>query len=80
MKKKIIMLLMTVLTATTLIGCGTSEYKRVHVDTYHYNGCFTIEKWYHNSIGIDVETKEFGTLSFSEGQYILIEDECPFCE
>lgn len=73
--------------ATMLVGCGNMsmglgefEFKRIHVDTYRYSGCFTVEKWYESDTGIEVKTDEYGNLCFSEGQYVLIEDECPFCE
>ena len=31
--------------------------------------------------GIEVKTKEFGAMFFSEGTYVMIEDaaDCPFC-
>lgn len=61
------------------LGFGNFDFEKVHVDTYHYNGCFTVEKWYDNETGIEVKTKEVGALYLSEGQYVLIEDECPFC-
>lgn len=87
MKKKITSILaIAVLMVTILTGCGNMslgfgnfDFEKVHVDTYNYSGCFTIEKWYDNSTGIEVKTKEFGAIYLSEGQYMLIEDECPFC-
>lgn len=54
-------------------------YKKVHVDTVHFDGCFTIEMKVLYRNGIKVETKEAGSLFLSDGQYALIEDECPFC-
>ena len=42
--------------------------------------CFTIEKWYDNETGIEVKTKEAGSLCLSEGTYFLISDDCPFCD
>ena len=61
------------------LGMGNFDFEKIHVDTYHYSGCFTVEKWYDNGTGIEVKTKEAGALFLSEGQYILIEDDCPFC-
>ena len=85
MKKRILMIM--ILTLLMLTGCGNMSlglgnytYKKVHVDTYNYNGCFTIEKWYNSDTGIEVKTKEAGSLYFAEGMYMLIEDECPFCK
>lgn len=84
MKKKIIAMIM--LLAATLVGCGNMsiglgnyEFEKIHVDTYNYNGCFTVEKWYDNESGIEVNTREVGSMYLAEGMYILIEDECPFC-
>ena len=87
MKKKIIaMVMMATMLMTTLTGCGNMsmgfgnfEFKKIHVDTHNYNGCFTVEKWYDNESGIEVNTREAGSMYLAEGMYILIEDECPFC-
>jgi hypothetical protein len=64
-----------------IIDPGNYSFKHLHSDTYHNPMCFTIEKWWDNSTGIEVRTKECGTLYFSEGDYILIEDaeNCPYC-
>lgn len=85
MKKKIIAIVMLLMVA--LVGCGNMSiglgnftFDKIHVDTHHYSGCFTVEKWYDNSGGIEVNTKEAGSMFLAEGMYILIEDECPFCE
>lgn len=89
MKKKIITMIMVVAMFTVIltgcgnmsIGLGKFNFQKIHVDTYHYSGCFTVEKWYDNeTTGIEVKTKEVGYMYLSEGMYILIEDECPFCE
>lgn len=62
------------------LGLGNYEFKKVHVDTYHYSGCFEVEKWYDVSTGIEVRTESGESLFLSEGTYMLVEDECPFCE
>lgn len=62
------------------IGLGNFDYEKVHVETYNNSGCYTIEKWYDYERGIEVKTKEVGSLFCSEGTYILVEDECPFCD
>lgn len=88
MKKKFITIIMLVAMLTMMItGCGNMSlgfgnftFEKIHVDTYNYNGCFTVEKWYDNSNGIEVKTKEAGFMYLAEGMYMLIEDECPFCE
>lgn len=85
--KKIIAIIMVLGLMSTMCGCGNMslgmgnfEFKKVHVDTYNYSGCFTIEKWHDNETGIEVKTKEAGSLYLSEGTYFLISDDCPFCD
>ena len=88
MKKKLITIIMlVVMLAMMLAGCGNMSlgfgnftFEKIHVDTHNYNGCFTVEKWYDSSNGIEVKTKEVGFMYLAEGMYMLIEDECPFCE
>ena len=86
MKKKIIALLLSVAVICCIlsgcnmsIGLGNFTFRKIHVDTHNFSGCFTVEKWYDNSSGIEVKTKEAGHMYFAEGMYMLIEDECPFC-
>lgn len=62
------------------VGIGNFTFNKIHVDTYNYSGCFTVEKWYDSSSGIEVRTKEAGSMYLAEGMYMLIEDECPFCK
>lgn len=64
-----------------IIDPGSFTFKHLHSDTYHNPMCFTIEKWWDNSTGIEVLTKECGTMYFSEGDYVLIEnaEDCPYC-
>ena len=89
MKKLIAMFVVIVLLVAMMTGCGNMSlgmgnftYKKVHVDTHGYSGCLTIEKWYENSTGIEVKTKEAGSLYLSEGTYVLLsgDKECPFCK
>lgn len=87
MKKIIAMIMVVALVAVMFVGCGNMSmglgnftFKKIHVDTHNYSGCFTIEKWYDNESGIEVKTKEAGSMYLAEGMYILIEDDCPFCE
>lgn len=84
MKKRFIALIAA--TTIMLMGCGNMSlglgnytFKKIHVDTYHYTGCFTVEKWHDNTSGIEVLTKEAGSMYLAEGMYMLLEDECPFC-
>lgn len=65
------------------IGLGNFSFKKIHIDTHHYSGCLTIETWHDNDGGgIEVKTKEAGSLFLSEGTYILLEGDegCPLCE
>lgn len=85
MKKTIAILMVLTLICGLLCGCNMSlgfsnyEFKKVHIDTYNYSGCFTVESWADNSPGIEVKTKEAGSMYLSGGTYFLIEDDCPFC-
>ena len=86
--KKIIAVLMIVGLLGSLCGCGNMsmgfgnyEYNKVHVDTFNHYGCFDVEKWYDNETGgIEVKTKEVGSMFLSEGTYFLVSDDCPFCD
>ena len=86
MKKIIAIIALLLVLVATLVGCGNMSmgignytFRKIHVDTYNYSGCLTVEKWYDNASGIEVKTKEAGYLYLAEGMYMLIEDECPFC-
>ena len=86
MKKFITIALVLIMALTMLVGCGNMSlglgnftFKKIHVDTHHYSGCLTVVRWYENDNGVEVETKEVGNIFLSEGTYVLIEKECPFC-
>lgn len=86
MKKTIAIIMVAAMFVVMLAGCGNMSmglgnytFRKIHVDTYHYSGCFTVEKWYDSASGIEVRTKEAGSMYLAEGMYMLIEDECPFC-
>lgn len=85
--KKIICILLIAVTLFCFASCGNMslgignyEFKRVHIDTHNYSGCLTVETWYEATAGIEVKTKEAGAIYLSEGTYIMIANECPFCE
>ena len=85
--KKIIAILMIVGLLFVLCGCGNQSlgfgnlvFRKIHIDTHHYSGCLTVEKWHDNETGIEVKTREAGSLYLSEGTYFLVEDVCPFCD
>lgn len=84
--KKIIAVLMILSLMIAMVGCGNMSmgfgnysFAKVHVDSHHYSGCLTIKEWHNNGTGVEVKTKEAGSLFLSEGTYFLIESECPFC-
>lgn len=89
MKKRILTITAIASSCLAFAGCGNmavldpGNYSstHIHTDTYHEPMCFTIEKWWDNSTGIEVKTPENGTLYFSEGDDILVENghECPYC-
>ena len=86
MKRKTIIAALAAVLAITLSGCnmsfgfGNYNFRKIHVDTHNFSGCFTIEKWYNDTSGIEVKTEEAGFMYFAEGMYMLIEDDCPFCD
>ena len=88
-----LILVLAVLTATILlVACtkvsdnkinikmlNTTYFPKVHIFG-NYNDCLTIKSWYRSSdIGVIVETEEYGELYLSNGTFVLIKDECPFC-
>jgi hypothetical protein len=87
MKKIILIVILFALVVGCFAGCGNMSlglgnftFTKIHVDTHNYSGCFTVEKWYDNSSGIEVKTKEAGSMYLAEGMYLLIEKDCPFCD
>lgn len=85
--KKIFITLLAIALCLALTSCGNMSlgpgrytFEKVHVETYHNTGCFTVESWHDAETGIEVKTKEVGSMFLSEGTYIMIEDECPFCD
>ena len=61
------------------LGFGNFTFNGVHIETYHNTACYKVETWNNAETGIEVKTKEVGTLFLSEGTYILYENECPIC-
>lgn len=64
------------------LGFGNFTFEHVHFSDAINGYCATIEKWYDNEQGIEVKTKEFGSMYLSEGSYILMENgtRCPYCK
>lgn len=88
--KKIISIILCLLCMITLfsgcgnmsIGMGEYDWEHIHFTDYKEGYCGTIEKWYDVSTGIEVKTREYGSLFLAEGCYTLIADEdlCPWCK
>lgn len=87
MKKMLAIILTMLVICTMFTGCnramglGNQNYEQIHIDTYHYSGCLTVEYWYESENGIEVRTSEAGSMFASEGTYILLSGDkpCPFC-
>ena len=88
MKKKIALVIAAAtLMATCMTGCsneygyGNYTYTHIHFSDKISGHCATIEKSLKSESGIEVKTKECGSLFLSEGTYIMLEDaeKCPFC-
>lgn len=83
--KIVLALVLIAVMVVTFVGCNVSlgignyEFNKVHVDTYHYSGCLEVDKWYETSTGVEIKTENGESIYLSEGTYIMIEDECPFC-
>ena len=83
--KKLLLILVLVL-STVFVGCGNMNigfgnytFVGVHIETYHNTACYSVETWTDAETGIEVKTKEVGTIFLSEGTYILYETTCPIC-
>ena len=61
---------------------GSYTYEHAHICDGATGVCATVEGWYEDDIGVELKTKECGSIYCSEGTYILIEDskKCPFCK
>lgn len=84
MKKIFLILVLALVMLTSCnqnIGLGSLNFKKIHIDTYHYSGCYEIVSWNdYKYAGVEVKTKELGSIFVSEGAYILVEDKCPICD
>ena len=87
MKKIVAVVLFVVVVCFMLVGCnqslgiGNLNWKHVHFHNTLESHCATIVSWHNNTTGIEIHTKEFGSMFLSEGSYIMFEDsaDCPFC-
>ena len=87
MKRVLAIAILVVVLVMTLCGCnenwgiGNYSWKHVHFSDAINGHCATIESWHDNTTGIELHTKECGSMFLSEGSYTLFEDgsKCPFC-
>lgn len=86
--KKIIATLLIICAAIGLCACGnmsmgfgTYDFSHVHFSDNLEGHCASVEVWYDDSTGIEVLTKEHGSIFLSEGTYILFStaEQCPYC-
>ena len=87
MRKFIAIVLVMILTLS-LCACGNENwgvgnytYTHVHASDGVEGRCATITSWHDNTTGIELHTKEWGSVYLSEGTYMLYESSsgCPFC-
>ncbi len=87
--KKVICIIVIISLLFVLTGCGNHSiglgnfsYEGVHcADSCGNIRDLTIISWHNDDVGIEVDTKECGSLFLSEGTYTLYEciGKCPFC-
>ena len=71
--------------AALLAGCnmgivGHFEFNGLHCADFNGNvRDFTVSRWYESDSGVEVLTEEAGSVFFSEGTYVMYENECPLC-
>lgn len=89
MRKRLIAVFMTICCmCACLTGCnmgfgiGDYSFYHIHISDKIESHCATVSKWYDNDNGgIEVNTKEYGSMFLSEGTYQLFEnaEKCPYC-
>lgn len=87
MKKIITMIVMTALMVSVLSGCGNMspgfgnfQFSNIHFQIHDKCADAYVEKWYDYAEGVEVLTREYGSLFLSEGTYIMYNGVCPLCE
>ena len=65
-----------------VVGIGNFNFEHIHFTDMTEGHCATVTSWIDNDNGIEVKTKEYGSIFLSEGSYILFEsgDKCPYCD
>lgn len=86
--KKFIAIVLSAILCLSLVACGNEDwslgnytYTHVHASDGVEGRCATITSWHDNDTGIELHTKEWGSVYLSEGTYMLYESGsgCPFC-
>ena len=87
MRKKFIFLL-AVIASLGLTGCnkqigwGSYSFHKVHIQMYGMSEAvhLEIESWQDDDGGIELKTKNHGTILIGDGTYMMYDkDECPIC-
>lgn len=80
-----VLLIFLIILTLVLTGCGNEDwslgnfnFRKIHCTVT--NECYEVISWRNCETGIEVKTREYGSLFFSEGIYILVEHECPICD
>ena len=86
--KKALSLLLALVLCLSLCACGNENwgignytFTHVHIGDGVEGYCAEVSSWHDNSVGVELHTKEFGSIYCSEGTYFLFESNtnCPFC-
>ena len=86
--KRVALIFLIILLTISLCACGNENwgignytYTHVHIGDGTKSHCAEVTSWHDNELGIELHTKEFGSIYCSEGTYFLFEDgtKCPFC-
>ena len=80
----IVIILVFIITSCTScnvnIGPGSYTFTKVHIADFAGNANHaTLNSWKNDDVGIEVNTKEYGSIFLSEGTYILYNNTCPVC-
>ena len=64
------------------MGIGSYTFRHIHFSDAVSGHCATVDKWYDNESGVEVNTAEYGPMFLSEGTYTLFNDstKCPYCQ
>lgn len=88
MKKIICIILCMIFISFAFVGCcstdsesdsGNQLYTHIHFFNKTEGYCATVTNYSIGSIGIKIETKEYGSSFLPHGTYQLFENVCPYC-